>query len=487
MVGKAPNLEPNVGRAALKGAALTYYNGKLQRWITRAYPQVRPIATPSRLRARREFSAVVKLIKLVHSETQMFAADMTKNSTWLTRDFLMSLAFGKALIVNMADGTQWMSIREAFPQVQAMLDSITDVRGSMLIRFADGWRGFSPVGTTAGQILTSNGPGLEPTYEDAPASGVQTVTPGDGIDASITGTDIAIALAEIATSKILGNFHGANHSPDVYSLEQILETLGNTQGEIIYRDASGWTVLSAGAANQVLVSNGTALGWLSVGGGGLATEPSINRFITAPAHPGFDPAMVFNTSITLTNNNKDAQPTSSSPYNYAYGSPAQYTGKRYFEFVVGSVSFAAYGVAGAGGHCVDIDAGSPGEFGKRFAGQVGWYSDGTVKATEWTGNGTGTTLATYATYAATNVLSFALDIDAALIWFRVGSGNWNNNGANNPATGVGGLFIPQLFSGAANGLVWPGCNMGNTAKSSLHVLAADFAQTVPSGFAAWSP
>jgi hypothetical protein len=41
-----------------------------------------------------------------------------------------------------------------------------------------------------------------------------------------------------------------------------------------------------------------------------------------------------------------------------------------------------------------------------------------------------------------SVLCVALDMGAGLVWFRNGAaGNWNNNVANNPATGVGGLNI----------------------------------------------
>jgi hypothetical protein len=487
MVGKVPNLDPNLRRVRFKGAAYVYYDSKRATWIARSYPKGKPRKTPARVKARAAFSTIVQLIKQLDPTSIEFAEAMTKNSPWLTRDFLMSNAYGRAMIAEGIDGNWWVGVRIVSPEIQAALNSITDQVGAMLIRYPEGWRGFVPDGTVDGQILTIHGPGTTPTWEDAPPSGVQTVTPGTGIDASITGSDIAIALAQIATGKVLGNFHGANHTPDLYSVVELLQQLGNTEGELIYRDATGWTVLAAGGANEVLVSNGTSLSWLAVGSGGLATEPSLNRFIATPAHPGFDPGCVYNASVTLSNNNKDAQPASSSPYNYLYGLPAQFTGKRYLEFKPASTSFAAFGFAGGGSRIIDLDSGSPGNFGEAYHGQVGITNGGAVKAIPFHGVGGAVTISTVATWAANDDLCFAIDLDAALLWIRTNAGNWNNSGTANPSTGVGGIAVPMLFSGGANGLVFPGCNLGNTSKSTMRLLAADFARAIPSGFAAWSP
>ncbi len=562
MVGKVPRLDPNISRVRIKGAAYLYFDSKRQRWIARSYPKGKPRVTEARKRAREDFKTVTQLIKRVDPTSVEFAADMTKNSPWLTRDFLMSNAYGRAMEAWGEDGNYWLGVRIVSPEIQAMLNSISDQVGAMLFRYAEGWRGFVPTGTTDGQVLTIHGPGTTPTWEDPPPSGVQTVTPGTGIDASIVGTDLEIALANIASKRVLGNatggaappvaitvgdvlemlssvngkipirlggvwttvdeaifaqtatgshgidavqtgsdtevalsqiadkrilanFSGGTSWPVATTLEALLESLGTSEGELIYHDGAGWTVLSAGSANQVLVSNGTSLGWLSVGGGGLATEPSISRWITVPAHPGFDPGAIYNASVTLTNNNKDAQPASSSPYNYLYGLPGQYTGKKYFEFKIANTSFASVGVCGASGRIIDLDSGSPGNFGERYHGQIGYSSGGAVKAIPFSGVGGAVTLATYATFANNDILSFALDIDAALLWVRVNAGNWNNSGTANPATGVGGLAVPMLFSGANNGLVFPGCNLGNTSKSTMRLLSADFTQTVPSGFSQW--
>jgi hypothetical protein len=46
------------------------------------------------------------------------------------------------------------------------------------------------------------------------------------------------------------------------------------------------------------------------------------------------------------------------------------------------------------------------------------------------------------------VVCVALDLNARLIWYRVGAaGNWNAGASNNPATGVGGVAIPDMGYG----------------------------------------
>lgn len=87
---------------------------------------------------------------------------------------------------------------------------------------------------------------------------------------------------------------------------------------------------------------------------------------------------------------------------------------------------------------------------------VGYLSTGAVQLN-------GVTIATIAAYVATNRIDCAVDWGARMIWFRVNNGNWNNNVANNPATGVGGIDIstainlgtatPAIYA-SLSGTVW---------------------------------
>jgi hypothetical protein len=220
--------------------------------------------------------------------------------------------------------------------------------------------------------------------------------------------------------------------------------------------------------------------WVQINGGG-ASEPSISAFTTVLTHPGWDPLYSGAASeIILSNSNKTATPASGSPYNQLFGTPAQYTGKKYFEFVPGGTTFVVAGVAGGGGH---FKRGNGGNFGQRSYGQIGWANDGTVKACNNTGSII--TVATIQTWATGNNCCVAVDLDTKLIWFRTNGGNWNNNGSNDPVAEVGGIDLTWALTGASNNLIWPGANAGDTNAHVLHLLSADFGQTVPSGYAQW--
>jgi hypothetical protein len=84
--------------------------------------------------------------------------------------------------------------------------------------------------------------------------------------------------------------------------------------------------------------------------------------------------------------------------------------------------------------------------------------------------------------AVGDVYSFAIDLTADLAWIRRNGGNWNNDGAADPATGVGGVviaagsFAPIVrFAAAAAGTDQV---TGNFGQSS-------FVYTAPSGFGNW--
>ena len=84
--------------------------------------------------------------------------------------------------------------------------------------------------------------------------------------------------------------------------------------------------------------------------------------------------------------------------------------------------------------------------------------------------------------AVGDVYSFAIDLTASLGWIRRNGGNWNNDAAANPATGVGGVviaagsFAPIVrFAAAAAGTDQV---TGNFGQSS-------FVYTAPSGFGNW--
>ncbi len=93
----------------------------------------------------------------------------------------------------------------------------------------------------------------------------------------------------------------------------------------------------------------------------------------------------------------------------------------------------------------------------------------------------GVTLSTIQTYAAGNVVQVAVDISNLLVWFNVNGGNWNNNVANSPASGVGGIGfssmnLPVDLYAAFGG---PSTTPPQTVRATFN---APFAYPLPSGY-----
>jgi hypothetical protein len=92
----------------------------------------------------------------------------------------------------------------------------------------------------------------------------------------------------------------------------------------------------------------------------------------------------------------------------------------------------------------------------------------------------GVTLSTIATWAQGNRIDCAVDPANQLIWFRVAGGNWNNNAANNPATGVGGIDFSSMLEGSIEAAIYASLT-GNVW--TMVFSAAGFAGAAPAGFA----
>lgn len=103
--------------------------------------------------------------------------------------------------------------------VAAVLDILGPAaQGQVIFRGATLWELLSP--DVSGKILSTNGPGADPSWE---------------------------------------------------TISQILDdTIGNTRGSVLYRGATGWSVLTPGTAGHVLTTNGPSAdpSWAAGGGGG---------------------------------------------------------------------------------------------------------------------------------------------------------------------------------------------------------------------------
>jgi hypothetical protein len=96
----------------------------------------------------------------------------------------------------------------------------------------------------------------------------------------------------------------------------------------------------------------------------------------------------------------------------------------------------------------------------------------------------GANVATLGAISNGGIAGVALDVPNALIWFRIApSGNWNNSGTANPATGVGGLSISAL-TGALYVLFGSGTS---SDQITLNSGGTSFTGAVPSGFTSGLP
>jgi hypothetical protein len=119
-----------------------------------------------------------------------------------------------------------------------------------------------------------------PVAPASPGTGTVTnVATGTGLTGGpITATG-TIALAAIADHDLLANTSGGSAAPVPTTLTALIDNaLGSTQGDILYRSGSAWTVLAPGSAGQVLQSGGAAANpsWATAGGSGTVTSVDVS-------------------------------------------------------------------------------------------------------------------------------------------------------------------------------------------------------------------
>lgn len=74
---------------------------------------------------------------------------------------------------------------------------------------------------------------------------------------NLTAGSVALSkLADIATDKVLGRTDSGTGAVSALSATDVLDMLGSTQGNVLYRGASAWGALGVGTAGQLLQSGG---------------------------------------------------------------------------------------------------------------------------------------------------------------------------------------------------------------------------------------
>jgi hypothetical protein len=207
------------------------------------------------------------------------------------------------------------------------------------------------------------------------------------------------------------------------------------------------------------------------GGGGFGTPG-----FTSPAASGgsgtttFDPAntaaqiVLSNGNLTATINNQGAS------YFNTRSIASHATGKFYWELTIVAIEASGQTDLGFGNA-------SAGVLGFDSNDSAGGFDNGTALAIN---SAFGATI-TSAGWTVTNVVSIAIDLGGQLVWYRVNSGNWNNSGAANPATGTGGVSFSAITGPYYAAISIKSDAAGNT-QITANFGATSYATSAPAGF-----
>lgn len=165
--------------------------------------------------------------------------------------------------------------------VSTVFDSVFDnTQGDILYRNASGWTFLAP--GTSGQVLVTGGAGANPGWAGGTGGTVTSIATNNGITGGPITTTGTIGLAAIASGDLLANISGISASPSAVPVTTLFDSVfGNTQGYILYRNATVWTHLAPGTAGQILQTGGPAANpsWVNSGGGSV-TSIATNNGIT---------------------------------------------------------------------------------------------------------------------------------------------------------------------------------------------------------------
>ena len=170
-------------------------------------------------------------------------------------------------------------------------------------------------------------------------------------------------------------------------------------------------------------------------------------------------------SLNLTNGNLTDTSTSSAGSANVRSIFSASTGKWFWEYTLTTV-VSGY-LPGIANNVIGLTAAVPGT-GACVVNASGALYVNTTSVLSFTGG-----------LASGNTFAIAVDIGAKRLWIKYGSTNWNNNVANDPATGVGGVDISALASPPYYAFASIGVTGG---VLTANFGASTFVNAVPSGF-----
>lgn len=99
----------------------------------------------------------------------------------------------------------------------------------------------------------------------------------------------------------------------------------------------------------------------------------------------------------------------------------------------------------------------------------------------YTNNGVSNTLAS--TSSPGTIIGIAINVTSRLVWFRLGTGNWNNSPSANPATNAGGISFSGIF-----GTLFFGYQVSESTDTvTAQFAASSWTNTPPAGYGEINP
>jgi hypothetical protein len=154
--------------------------------------------------------------------------------------------------------------------LSALIDSaIGSTQGDILYRSSSGWTALPP--GTSGLYLQTQGAGQNPSWQAAGTGdgSVTEIFSGTGLTGGPITTTGTLSLASINNNDLLANTSGSSAAPVDTTLTALIDAaLGSTQGDILYRNSTVWTVLAPGTSGYFLKTQGSAANpvWAAAGG-----------------------------------------------------------------------------------------------------------------------------------------------------------------------------------------------------------------------------
>lgn len=246
-------------------------------WVAQKWPVKRgKPKTPYDFYRQREFAIAARWASSPQPTEYENALALAKGSTNVWRDILTAAAFGSLIRITLRDGTQSKQQRKMTNNPQYMLDLVTDVVGSMLYRAPEGWIGVPPGNN--GDVLTMDltvpiwNPGYaipNPTYASLLLDQLG-LDEGDMLYRSATEWLVlnAGSAGQVLTQGASLPEWADPANPDIQFL---LDTIGSTTGDILYRNASDWVVLAPGSNGKVLTLAAGLPSWATPAAPALST------------------------------------------------------------------------------------------------------------------------------------------------------------------------------------------------------------------------